>query len=410
MQTKDGEVLRGQIRISPNGVTIINAAKESSVTVGLANLSDLFFDSDSEPQPDRFAKRTRQIPAAEWQAEDIGYADNLGSVEVASGLFRVRSVGTNIAGHSDAFHFVYRPCDGNCEIVTRVINAQPFAGSKAGIMIREKLTADSANVFLGLSANHGGVFQYRDGTGERTEMESRAEMFVPYWLRLKRHENEFTASASRNGTHWVRCERVALPMSEHVWIGLAAAAGQEQIAGIATMDNVAQDVIVPQTSFVPRLHLQSGSVVVGPILSGDSSSFSVRSFPYTVPASSVSHVLFRWLPFRYNLRMGQDTAGLLLRNGQFIEGSLNDIEDDKLTLSSVLFGVKAFDADSEVLALILRRPGADVPSRFTVVTVNGTTLRGKNLQFGDYQVSFNEDSLGPCKLTMPELLWLRCAP
>ena len=110
-------------------------------------------------------------------------------------------------------------------------------------MIREKLTADSANVFLGLSANHGGVFQYRDGTGERTEMESRAEMFVPYWLRLKRHENEFTASASRNGTHWVRCERVALPMSEHVWIGLAAAAGQEQIAGIATMDNVAQDVM-----------------------------------------------------------------------------------------------------------------------------------------------------------------------
>ena len=77
-----------------------------------------------------------------------------------------------------------------------------------------------------------------------------------------------------------------------------------------------------------------------------------------MPASSVSHVLFRWLPFRYNLRMGQDAAGLLLRNRQFIEGSLNELEDDKVTLSSVLFGLKSFDADSEVLALILRRPGA----------------------------------------------------
>lgn len=410
MQTKDGQVLRGQIRLSSEGVTIINAAKESSATVPLANLSDLFFDSNAELQPDRFAKRTRRTPAADWQAEDIGNANSLGSVEVASGLFRVRSVGTNIAGHSDAFHFVYRPCDGNCEIVARVINVQPFGASKAGIMIRESLMADSANVFLGLSGNQGGVFQFRDGAGERTEMESRAEMFVPYWLRLKRRENEFTASTSRNGTHWVRCGTVSLPMSEHGWIGLAAAAGQEQIAGIATMDNVAQEVIVPQTSFVPQLHLQSGSVVVGPILAGDSSSFSVRSFPYSVPASSVSHVLFRWLPFRYNLRMGQDAAGLLLRNGQFIEGSLNDVEDDKLTVSSVLFGMKSFDADSEVLALILRRPGAEVPPRCTLVTVNGTTLRAKNLQFGDYEVSFAEDSLGPCKLGISELLWLRCAP
>src|SRR5205085_3804392 len=139
-------------------------------------------------------------------------------------------------------------------------------------------------------------------------------------LRLKRHDNEFTASASRNGTHWVRCEKVGLPMADHVWIGLAAAAGQEQIAGIATMDNVAQDVIVPQTSFVPQLHLQSGSVVVGPILSGDSSSFSVRSFPYAVPASSVSHVLFRWLPFSLILRIGLVNAGLMLRIGEFIEG------------------------------------------------------------------------------------------
>jgi len=294
--------------------------------------------------------------------------------------------------------------------VARVIHVQPSSASKAGVMIRESLTADSANVFLGLSGNEGGVFQFRDGRGERTEKEVRQEMFVPYWLRLKRRANEFTASFSRNGTHWVRCGTVSLPMSEHVWIGLAAAAGQQQIAGIATMDNVAQDVIVPQTSFVPQLHLQSGSVVVGPILSGDSSSFSVRSFPYSVPASSVSHVLFRWLPFRYNLRMGQDAAGLLLRNGQFVEGTLNDLEDDKVTLSSVLFGLKGFDADSEVLALILRRPGADVPPRYTVVTANGTTLRARNLQLGDYQVSFTEDSLGPCKLGMPELLWLRCAP
>src|SRR5437764_5006456 len=97
VQTKDGQVLRGQIRLWTNGVSIINAAKESAVTVSLGNLSDLFFDSEPELRADRFAKRTRQAPTADWQAEDIGSANSLGSVQVTSGLFRVRSVGTNIA-------------------------------------------------------------------------------------------------------------------------------------------------------------------------------------------------------------------------------------------------------------------------------------------------------------------------
>ncbi len=409
VQSKDGKVLEGHIRLSSNGVTVINATLGSSVTIAPDNLSDLYFDPRLESKADLLSQRSRSHdPDREpWQAEDIGSVKSAGSVDVASDLFRVRSVGTNIAGHSDAFHFVYRPCGGNCEIVARVVNVQPHARSKAGIMIRESLSADSANVFFGLAGREGGTFQHRDGTGEDTLMESMPEVFVPYWLRLKRSGEAFTASVSRNGTRWVRCRSISLPMTENVWIGLAAAAGQEQIAGIATMDNIRQDVVVPHTTFIPQLHLQSGSVVVGPILTSDSGSFSINSFPFSVPASTVSHVLFRWLPFRYTTQIATGTPGLLLTSGQFVEGSFNRLDQDRITLSSVLFGLKSFDAQTDVVALVFRRPFAETPLRNVIVLVNGTTLCVTNSRFENNEIFFNEESLGPCKVGMPELLWLR---
>jgi len=409
VQTKNGKVLRGQIRFSSSGVTIINASDQTSLTIALTNLSDVFFDPQFESPADGLLFRPQDKVQPAWQAEDIGSVSGAGSLELVSGLFRVRSVGTNIAGRTDSFHFVYRPCTGNCEIVARVVNLPPRTVSRAGIMIRETLSADSVNVFVGLTARTGGVLQHRDDPAGETEANPYPEMFVPYWLRLKRTGNDFTTSASRNGTHWTKCQTVSFPMSPNAHIGLAATAGEEQISGIATLDNVRQDVFVPQTSFIPQIHLQSGSVIAGPILSGDQNSFTVQSFPFTVPASAVSHVLFRWLPFRYTTQLGSGTHGLLLNSGEFVEAELSRLENRSVTVSSVLFGAKSFDIDSDVMALVLRRP-FDIVTPYTVVTVDGTTLRAKKLELGDYELILSEGSLGARTLGMPEILWLRCAP
>jgi len=276
-------------------------------------------------------------------------------------------------------------------------------------MIRERLSADSPNLFFGIAPYEGGVFQHRDHAGAETYGDPRPELFPPCWLRLKRTGNEFTASSSRNGSSWIRYQSITIPMEQNVWIGLAAAAGQEEIAGVATMDNVAQDRMVPHSSFVPQVYLQSGSIVMGPIVAGDPMSFSVRSFPFTVPATAVSHVLFRWLPSRSASQVRTGTPGLILARSEFVEGDFNHLDFDSLTLSSVLFGFKSYDTDSDLLALILRRPFTDASSRSTIVTVNGTTLRATDLRIGDFEVSFNEESLGRCTLAMPELLWMRCA-
>jgi len=407
VQSRDGRLLRGHIRLSTNGVTVLNAETETAATIIPSNLADLYFEP--QPQSGWVTYPRRSNSGLRWQAEDIGSQNSEGSIQMASGLFRVRSVGTNIAGNADSFHFVYRPSDGDCEIMARVVNVQPRYASKAGVMIREKLTADSVNVFFGLTESRG-VVQHRDVNGGETEIDPTPQGGASTWLRLKRSGNQFLVSASHEGMHWVRYASMTVPMSEHVWIGLAASAGQQQIAGVATIDNVTQDIIVPHTSFTPQVHLQSGSVISGPILAGDDSEFSLASFPFSVPASTVSYLLFRWLPYRFSSQISGGTPGVLLTSGQFVQGSLSRLQREMLGLSSVLFGLQSIDTDSEAYALVLRRPSVEVPSRYMVVTENGSSFRARQLSFGDFEVSFVEDALGQCRLPMHELLWLRCAP
>jgi hypothetical protein len=407
VETRDGRSLHGQIRLSTNGVTVINSSNATMTTVAATNLIELSFDPASTPVPDPLDPRTfSKIPV--WQYESVGNTTSRGAFEQTANLFRIRSNGANIAGRADAFQFVFRACTGNCEIVARVVSMDALGEAKAGLMIRESLAPGSPNVFVGLYGPHGGVLQHRNAPGEETALEAKPTMFVPHWVRLKRIGNEFIASSSASGRHWLRSRSIAIPMGEVVFIGMAVATGGQQTLVSALFDNIRQDASIPHTSFIPELRLQSGSVVVGPILSGDSERFQVDSFPFSAPASGVTHIFFRWVPLRYASQVAFGRPGVLLATGEFIEGEFSGLQRDVLTMSSVLYGIKSFDADADVVAVILRR-SYEPSQRYTIVTLNGTTLHPQDLQFGDYEIAISENSLGPRKIPLPELLMVRCA-
>ena len=128
-----------------------------------------------------------------------------------------------------------------------------------------------------------------------------------------------------------------------------------------------------------------------------------------VPGSTVSHILFRWLPLRYTYLLGSGHTGVLLTSGEFIEGDFSRLNRDALTMSSVLYGMKSYDADAEVTAVILRRP-YETATRYTLVTVDGSVLYSKKIQFDADEITLTENSLGPTRIALPDLLYLRCAP
>ena len=61
-----------------------------------------------------------------------------------TGTFIERGSGADIGGSADAFHYIYQPLNGDGKIIARIVtqkNSDPSA--KAGVMIRETLTAGS---------------------------------------------------------------------------------------------------------------------------------------------------------------------------------------------------------------------------------------------------------------------------
>ncbi len=96
------------------------------------------------------------VIATPWNSADIGPVGQAGVDSSVGGVFNVASGGTDIAGISDSFHFVYQSLIGDCTIIARLDSfstVDPWA--KAGIMIHGGLWKSSSNVFLGQTYSHG---------------------------------------------------------------------------------------------------------------------------------------------------------------------------------------------------------------------------------------------------------------
>lgn len=63
--------------------------------------------------------------------------------------------------------------------------------------------------------------------------------------------------------------------------------------------------------------------------------------------------------------------GVLLRNGDFVEGRIRAVQDGRVTLSSLLFGPRTYRTDREAVALWLQDP-VPKPTRYSVQTATGS--------------------------------------
>jgi hypothetical protein len=82
------------------------------------------------------------------------------------GEFTINGAGADIWGTADQFHFAYQTLNGDGEIVARVASLQnTHAWAKAGVMIREALTAGSRHAFAAVTPGNGLSFQRRVTTG-----------------------------------------------------------------------------------------------------------------------------------------------------------------------------------------------------------------------------------------------------
>ncbi len=159
----------------------------------------------------------------EWMSTDIGSPANAGYAYGIRDTFTVTGAGNDIWGSTDQFHFTARTLTGDGEIIARVYSIQEDinAWSKAGVMIRETLNADSAFAMMVVTPKQGASFQYRTTSGGSAFHSTTGGPAAPLWVKIVRQGNSFTAFYSADGSSWIQQGGpVVINMGSTVYFGL----------------------------------------------------------------------------------------------------------------------------------------------------------------------------------------------
>ncbi len=157
--------------------------------------------------------------AAPTASLDIGQVAAAGSTSITNGVYTVRASGADIWERSDEFRFVYGRLSRDGEITARVDSVSATdPWTKAGVMIRETLSASSRYAYALVSPSNGVAFHYRASTGGSAVREharssdpcavlgSRAaHRQRVHGVRLRRRTRLATAGQQHHERHGRRC-------------------------------------------------------------------------------------------------------------------------------------------------------------------------------------------------------------
>jgi regulation of enolase protein 1 (concanavalin A-like superfamily) len=177
-----------------------------------------------------------------WANRDIGSPSIAGTASRSGDAFTVIGAGEDIWERSDQFHFVYQssPLAGDVEIIARVGSLErTSAWSKAGVMIRESLSASSKHAFMIASGSEGWHFQRRMSSEGYSDTTDGPWGTAPGWVRLVREGSLFSAYFSADGSNWTLVGTDTIAMASSVYVGLAVTSQNSGSAATATFTNVA---------------------------------------------------------------------------------------------------------------------------------------------------------------------------
>jgi regulation of enolase protein 1 (concanavalin A-like superfamily) len=195
-------------------------------------------------------------PPSPWTAQDVGSVAVAGSTTYSSGTFTLKGSGADMWGAADAFQFAGQPLTGDGTIVARVASVENVQSwTKAGVMIRDGVTAGAVNAAMIVSAGKGLSFQYRKTAAGLTANVAAAGT-APIWVRLVRAGSAVTASTSTSsdGTAWTTVGSITLTMPSTVQVGLVVTSHSATRAAAAVFDHVS----VTPSSTAPTGALPAG--------------------------------------------------------------------------------------------------------------------------------------------------------
>ena len=196
-------------------------------------------------QADGFAQT---LPAG-WASKDIGSVGIAGSATADASTFVVNGGGADVWGSSDAFRFAYTALSGDGSIVAQVTGIDNInSWTKAGVMMRETLAANSRQAFMMVTPGKGLAFQRRKSTGGSSTHTAGGTGTAPYYLKLTRAGSTITAYKSLNNSTWTKVGSDTISMASTIYVGLAVSS---HITGVLASADFARTVVSQATIAVP---------------------------------------------------------------------------------------------------------------------------------------------------------------
>ena len=173
-----------------------------------------------------------------WVSQDVGATGIPGSATFASGAFTVSGAGDDIWENTDAFQFVNQAVTGDTEIAARVVSMQNTnEWAKAGLMLRESLSADAAFVIIDETPGGSIEFMTRTAAGQAVTPINNGNLPAPAWLRLARTGTTVTGQISADGVTWTTVGTATFT-SANVLSGLIVCSHDSSTLNDATFDSV----------------------------------------------------------------------------------------------------------------------------------------------------------------------------
>ncbi|MCX6905000.1 MAG: hypothetical protein NTW03_16280 [Verrucomicrobia bacterium] len=127
-----------------------------------------------------------------------------------------------------------------------------------------------------------------------------------------------------------------------------------------------------------------------------------------VPLTQVARIQYGESPAATSMAPPRNQPGILLNNGDFVEGEIKTLSDGRVKVSSVLFGLQSYEMGGKVAAVVFR-DWAPARTRYEIELKNGTLLRVDGLGCGKNALIVEGGALRGLKINFWELLDLRCS-
>jgi hypothetical protein len=314
------------------------------------------------------------------QNRDIGSPARAGSAAYANGAYTIRAAGTDIWNGSDQFHYVYRQLTGDAQLTARVTSiTNAHAWSKAGVMIRAALAANSAHATMFASFSRGYAFQRRQTTGAAASVSTAGTTGAPPgWIRLVRTGDLFEAFESRDGSTWIPVGSDTIVMPETVYVGLAVTSHNASATTTATIDNFT--VAGPPANQPPAVTLTSpanGATFTAPATINLAANASD-------PEGQLSRVEF----YSGTTRLGSDASAPY-------SFSWSNVAAGTYTLTAAAFDAAGNRTNSAAVTVTVSAPSSTPPRQVVFTASSDHASNVTSYRFDVFTSGANPDTAAP---------------